>query len=119
MDSNVSKNTNSHIFFKLRINGENSAISVENLLERELSLILSLYQQKFNVQIEHSAIATILKNKVAIRDIYRDRQAENSVNEFGSCQHLISVGYQCPLGLCLSKILQQSPTAIGQRFAGY
>jgi hypothetical protein len=116
MDSNVSKNTNSHNFFKLRFNREKLGISVKNLLKQELLLILDLYQQEFNVQIEPKLLSNILSTKIAI-----DQPKNSSTSSPTSLRNnsgplspgqFQSIIYACPLGMSLATNLQQSPPAI-------
>jgi hypothetical protein len=116
MDSNVSKNTNSHNFFKLQLNQEKLGISVKNLLKQELLLILDLYQQKLNVQIEPKLVTTILSAKLKISQSrnnpsFRGKSMINSCNH-GSSANFLPIIYACPLGMSLSANLQQPPQTI-------
>ena len=116
MDSNVSKNTNSHNFFKLRLDREKLDISVQDLLSRELLLSLTLYRQKFNVQIEQSLVAIIIKKKTVISDYKNSVRSSKNVGTsiFGRRKSL-SIGYECPVGLSLATTLQQPPAIIVKR----
>ena len=112
MDSNVSKNTNSHNFFKLRVNQEKLGISVKNLLKQELRSILDLYQHKFNVKIEQKILTRILADKIAISN-----QKNSSTSLNNNSLHLFSakflpIKYGCPIGLFLAANLQLSPQEI-------
>jgi len=111
MDSNVSKNTNSHNFFKLRFNQEKLGISVKNLLKQELLLILDLYQQEFNVQIEPTLLSNIQSTKIAI---FQPKNSPTSIRNSSSLSpgQFLSIVYACPLGMSLGTNLQQSPPAI-------
>jgi DALR anticodon binding domain len=116
MDTNVSKNTNSHNFFKLQLNQEKLGISVKNLLKQELLLILDLYQQKLNVQIEPKLVTTILSAKLKIAQPKNNpslggKSIINSYNH-GSPAKFLPIIYACPLGMSLSANLQLSPQTI-------
>jgi DALR anticodon binding domain len=122
MDNNVSKNTNSHNFFKLRFNREKLGISVKNLLKRELVLILDLYQQEFNVQIEPKLLSNILSTKIAIdqpknSSTISPTYLRNNIDPLLSRQFLPII-YACPLGMSLATNLQLSPPAIMEQI-GY
>ena len=117
MDSNVSKNTNSHNFFKLRVDCEKLDISVRDLLSKELLSSLTLYQQQLDVKIEHSWLATIIKNKTAISNHKNNTTilSENGALGIASAGKFIPIVYGCPLGLSLTTTLQQSPAIIVKR----
>jgi arginyl-tRNA synthetase len=127
MDNNVSKKTNSHNFFKLRFNQEKLDISVKNLLEQELLLILDLYQQKLNVQIKPKFVINILKAKIAvfpgkssptswINNTWINNNSQLPPAQFPLITPLIT--YACPFGLSLATNLQQSPQTIMEQL-GY
>jgi arginyl-tRNA synthetase len=112
MDSNVSKKTNSHNFFKIRFNQEKLGISVKNLLKQELLLILDLYQQKLNVTIEQKLVTNLLEAKIAISPGKSSLASwKNDSSHLAKVQFLPII-YACPLGLSLATNLQQSPKII-------
>lgn len=110
MDNNVSKKTNSHNFFKLRLNQEKLDISLKNLLKQELLLILDLYQQKLKMRIEPK----LVQNLLAAMTISPKR---NNSSHLSPAQFLPII-YACPLGLSLATNLQQSPPTIMEQI-GY
>ena len=117
MDNNVSKNTNSHNFFKLRLEREKLDTSVRDLLSKELLLSLTLYQQKYKVKIEQSWLTKIVKNKTTI---LKHKNSITSLTKFSttdisSVRNLMLITYGCPLGLSLTTTLQQSPAIIVKR----
>ena len=114
MDSNVSKNTNSHNFFKIGLNQQKLGISIKNLLKQELLSIVDLYQQKFNVQTEQNAVAGILADKIAISSYQQIsvRPQNNRVNFLPA--KFSPIIYSCPLGLSLAASWQQTPQSIMQ-----
>jgi hypothetical protein len=121
MDSNVSKNTNSHNFFKLQLNHEKLGISVKNLLKHELLLILDLDQQNLNVQIEPKLVATILSEKLKISQSKNNPTLE-SKSIINSCDrglpaHFLPIIYACPLGMSLSPSLQQPSQTIMEQLS--
>ena len=109
MDSNVPKNTNSHNFFKLEVEREKLAISIKNLLKQELLSILSLYQRKFNIQIERKSIASILKDKISISN-YKNQSARqiNSITSYTETK-FAPIVYSCPIGLLLAANQAHTP----------
>lgn len=109
MASNVSKNTNSHKFFKILFNQEKLTISFNNLLKQLLLSTCGLYQQKFNVQFEHKFIATILESKINLVNPKTKRlSAKNNLSQPLFKPQLIPIRYSCPLGLALAAHLQIS-----------
>ena len=116
MDSNVSKNTNSHNFFKLVIDRQNLCISVKNLLKQELLLILDLYQRKYNVEIEHKLATNILEDKIVLAN--RKKRSIETAENVEMTIHIEQsalIIYACPIGFCLSRILQEAPSIIVRR----
>jgi hypothetical protein len=118
MDSNVSKKTNSHNFFKLRLNREKLGISVKNLLKQELLLILDLYQQKLNIRIEPKLVQNLLAAKITISPDQSSRTSGRNNRSHLSQAQFLPIIYACPLGLSLATNLQQSPPTIMQQI-GY
>ena len=109
MANNVSKNTNSHKFFKILFNQEKQTISIKNLLKQLLRATCDLYQQKFNVQLEHKFIATILKSKINLGyPKIRQLASKNNPSQLLFKPQLIPIRYSCPLGLALAAHLQIS-----------
>ena len=109
MDSNVSKNTNSHNFSKIPLNQEKPTISVKYLLKQQLLSICDLYQQKFNAQIEHKFLVSLLEQKIALANSQiRQLSPGNNTSEMLSKLQSIPIVYSCPLGLCLASYLQIS-----------
>lgn len=109
MDSNVSNNTNSHKFFKILFNQENSSISLRNLLKQWLLLICDLYQQKFYVQFEHKFIITVLETKITLGDPQSQQFfLGNKINQPLFKTQLLPIQYSCPLGLLIASYLQIS-----------
>ncbi|PSB10714.1 hypothetical protein C7B62_08440 [Pleurocapsa sp. CCALA 161] len=122
MDSNVSKKTNSHNFFKLRFNQKKLGISVKNLLKQELLLILDLYQQKLNVKIEPKLLTNLLEVKVEVfpgkssPTSWRNYCLRTNSSDLAKVQYLPII-YSCPLGMSLAANLQQSPQTIMEQLA--
>ncbi|MEY2833417.1 MAG: hypothetical protein RLZZ574_2676 [Cyanobacteriota bacterium] len=112
MDSNVSKNTNSHNFFKLRLNQEKLGISVKNLLKQELLVILNLYQQKLKLKIEPKLVQNLPEVKISISPGKRSPTFRLNNSSHLSKEQFLPIIYACPLGLSLATNLQQSPSTI-------
>ena len=109
MDSNVSKNTNSHNFSKIPLNQEKLTISVKYLLKQQLLSICDLYQQKFNVQIEYQFLVSLLEQKIALANSkIRQFSPGSNTSKISSKLQSIPVVYSCPLGLSLASHLQIS-----------
>ncbi|NJL51725.1 MAG: hypothetical protein HC930_04975 [Hydrococcus sp. SU_1_0] len=89
---------------------------MKNLLKQELLLILDLYQQEFNVQIEPKLLANILSTKIAISQPKNSSTSSltslRNNNISLSPEQFQSIIYACPLGMSLAKQLQLSPSAI-------
>ena len=118
MDNNVSKKTNSHNFFKLRLNQEKLDISVKNLLKQELLVILDLYQQKLNVKIKQKLVTNLLEAKIAISPGKSSPASWRNNSSHLSKAQFLPIIYACPLGLSLATNLQQSPQTIMEQL-GY
>ena len=105
----MSKNTNSHNLSKIPLNQEKPTISVKYLLKQQLWSICDLYQQKFNVQIEHNFLVSLLEQKIALTNSQiRQLSPRNNTSEMLSKLQSIPIVYSCPLGLCLASSLQIS-----------
>ena len=116
MDSNVSKNTNSHNFFKISVDRQKLDISVKNLLKQELLFRLDVYQQKFKVEIKHELVANILEDKIFLVNHKKqpESEPENALTS-GSANRLARFVYGCPIGFYLCKVLHSSPSIIVRR----
>jgi hypothetical protein len=113
MDSNVSKNTISHKFFKLRLNQEKPAIFVKNLLKKRLLMSLNLYQQELNRQIDLGLMAATLERKIVLSIFeLRHLSTEIKTEQILSNAKFAPIVYSCPIGLCLASALQMSPSII-------
>lgn len=103
MDSNVSNNTNSHKFFKILFDQENSSISIRNLLKQWLLLICDLSQQQFDVQIEPDFITTILETKITLSDLpSKQLSLRNKLKQPLFKTLWLPFQYSCPLGLAIA-----------------
>ena len=113
MDNNVSKNTNSHKFFKLRLNQETSGISLKTLLKQELLTILNIYQQNFKINLNLDFFEPILERKISLflSDSLRLGTNKRQAKISAKLKDLL-IGYSCPVGLLLASELQLSPAII-------
>ena len=105
MDSNVSKNTNSHKFFKLWFNYEKSAISLKNLLKQKLLSVLNLDRQSL-IQFNFELLDTTIDRQLILLSF--ERQRSFLVSDLSS----IRLCYSCPIGLILAPRLQKSPDRV-------
>ncbi|MGF1587708.1 MAG: hypothetical protein ACFCU7_00420 [Pleurocapsa sp.] len=113
MDSNVSKNTISHKFFKLRLEREKAAISVKNLLKQQLLLSLNLYQQQLNKQIDLEFMAAVLERKIVLSIREPGQLSDQSKAEvILSPPKFTPIMYSCPIGLDLASAVQMPPPII-------
>lgn len=109
MDSNVSKNTNSHKFFKVPLEREKPIISVKKLLKQLLLSTLSLYRQKFDVRIEPRSIATMLESKIILaKPNSKPLSLKTNTIGISSNSKLVPIEYSCPLNLLLASSWQTS-----------
>jgi len=115
MDSNVSKNTNSHNFFKLEIKREKLGISAKNLLKQELMAILNSNRQKSNVQIEQKSIASILENKINISNHKKQQDRQKHSATPPAETEFMPIVYSCPIGFLLETKFQKTPQIIMQQ----
>ena len=107
MDSNVSKNTNSHKFFKLLLDPDKVTFSVGNLLTQLLLSILDLYEQKF--------VTTLVKSKVVDRLNNRSLSFPDDARGILSDTQLVPIKYACPIALLLASLEQTSSQVISDR----
>lgn len=115
MDSNVSKNTYSHKFFKLRFTEEKLNISVKSLLKQYLLQTLNLYRQNLNRQLDLEYVSRLLEGKIFLsRSDPSKISSENKSNQLLSKQHLTSIIYSCPIALSLAQHIQVSPQIIAE-----
>ena len=99
MDSNVSKNTFSHKFFKLRFVKDKSTISIKNWLKQELLQRFNLSQQ-LDVRANIQSIATILEQKIVLLSLDQTELLLKPGTK--------SIVYSCPI-VPLAKCLRQPP----------
>ena len=111
MDSNASKNTNSHKFFKLWFNYEKPAISLKNLLKQELLSILNLNQHA-NFQSNFESLDTLITRQLILLSLDRQRLITQSNNWQLPDLRSTPLCYSCPIGLILAPRLQVSPLQV-------
>lgn len=112
MDSNAFKNSNSHKFFKLSLNYEKPAISLKNLLNKELFSVLNLYQQSLSLSSNIVSLATLISRQLILLSLERQRSLLKSNNRHLFDKKSISFCYSCPIGLILAPRLQISPQKV-------
>ena len=66
MDSNVSKKTYLHKFFKLRFNSEKASLSVRELLRYKLGTVCNLFQHSSNFTCNPQFLAETINSKIAL-----------------------------------------------------
>ena len=79
MDSNASKNSNSHKFFKLWLNYEKPAISLNNLLKQELLSVLNLDRQSLSFQSNFESLDTLIDRQLILLSLERQRSLLDTV----------------------------------------
>lgn len=103
MDSNVSKNTNSHKFFKISLEPANLTISLRNLVKQWLLLIYDLYHQKFQEPTDYNFITAAIVQKIILVNFQlTGLNLNGSDSKLWSQSELIPITYGCPLGLLLA-----------------
>ena len=107
MDSNASKNSNSHNFLKLWLNYEKPAISLKNLLKQELLSVLDLYRQSLSFQLNIESLDTTIDRQLILLSLDRQQflQSNKQTRSIPLC-------YSCPIGLILASRLQISPQKV-------
>ena len=111
MDSNVSKNTNSHKFFKVALDREKPIISVKNLIEQLLLSTLNSDRQKFNFTFDQESIAALLDRKIKLLNPSK-QQLSSATKGYPNLFDSSSLGYACPLSLVLASYWQVSPQLV-------
>ena len=118
MDSNVSKNTNSHKFFKLGFAGETLNVSVKNLLKQELLSVLDTHQQNSNISIDLDWISSMLERKLSLYMPNRESfWLKKPRTQLLFQSNFVPLIYGCPIGLFLASLLQLSPRTITERLS--
>ena len=112
MDSNASKNSNSHKFFKLWFNYKKPAISLRNLLKQELLSVLVLYRQSLNLPSNIDLLDTINDIQLTLLSLDRQQCSLQSNNWHLLKMPLTPLCYSCPIGLILAPQLQMSPKKV-------
>ncbi|MEM8675895.1 MAG: hypothetical protein AAGF83_18780 [Cyanobacteria bacterium P01_G01_bin.67] len=103
MDSNVSKNTNSHKFFKIPLNREKLTISLRNLVQQWLLTTWDLYHQNFKIEVDVAAIKKIISSKIAVANHQLPSlHSINNTNLLYAQSEMIPTVYCCPIGLLLA-----------------
>lgn len=108
MDSNTSKNSNSHKFFKLWFNYQKPAISLKHLLKQELLSALNLYQQSSNCSLNFELLNTVIDRQLILLSPEQQRSHQPSNNWHLPDLQSIPFCYACPIGLILAPRLQIS-----------
>ncbi len=115
MDNNVSKNTFSHKFFKLRFTKEKTSISIKKLLKQELLQTLDLYQQQTKVQLDLKFISTILERKIVLfQPTYRKLLSENQEDRVFAKSQSTSIVYSCSIAFVLAPYFLLSAQVIAE-----
>jgi arginyl-tRNA synthetase len=115
MDNNVSKNTFSHNFFKIRFTQEQTAISVKSLLAKKLLQTLELYQQKLKIQLDPKFFSTIVNDKIMLSSSEGEiLPSENQSNQILSKLYPTRIIYTSPIALALARYLLLSPAIIAE-----
>ncbi|MEM8719204.1 MAG: DALR anticodon-binding domain-containing protein [Cyanobacteria bacterium P01_G01_bin.39] len=109
MDSNVSKNTNSHKFFKIALNQEKLTISLKNSIKQWLLSTWDLYQQKFEFTVKDDFIAAAIVSKISLvkSQLLSVNSLEN-INQLQGQSKFIPIVYGCPFGRILASESQLS-----------
>jgi hypothetical protein len=115
MDNNVSKNTFSHNFFKVRFTQEQTSISVKSLLAKRLLQTLNLYQQKLHLQLDLKFFSTIINDKIILSSSARQiLPSANQGNQISSKLYITPIVYTSPIALVLANYLLLSPVIIAE-----
>lgn len=117
MDSNVSKETNSHKFFKIPVNPEKQTVSIKKLIKQLLLSLCDLYQQEFNVEIEPKFAIAIAEPKIALANL-KTKYFWELNNGFQTLlePQFVPIRYSCPLALALASYWQIPVAMVSQNF---
>lgn len=111
MDSNVTKNTNSHKFFKVALDRKKPIVSVKNLVKQLLLSTLDSDRQKLNLTFDCESISAILDRKINLLNLSK-QQLSLATKGYPNSFDSLCLGYGCPLGLVLASCWQASPQVV-------
>lgn len=118
MDSNVSKNTFSHKFFKLEFTKENSPVSLKYLLKQQLLQTIDLYRQQINIELDLKFIDRVVEDKIILFQSYPEKLAsQNKNHKFFLTLPVTSISYSCPIAFILSSYFGSTAPIIAQDLA--
>jgi len=118
MDSNVSKNTFSHKFFKLGFTNEDASISLKYLLKHQLLQSIDLYRQQINIELDLKFIDLVLEDKIILFQSYLEKLPSQNQN-YKSFLTLpaTSIGYSCSIAFILSSYFDSTASIIAKNLA--
>ena len=118
MDSNVSKNTFSHKFFKLGFTKENTPISLKFLLKQQLLQIIDLYRQRVNIELDFEFLDPVLEAKIILFQPNPAKlSSENQNHKFFLTLSITSISYSCPIAFTLSSYFASTAPIIAESLA--
>ncbi|BAZ46394.1 DALR anticodon binding domain protein [Chondrocystis sp. NIES-4102] len=104
MDSNVSKNTFSHNFFKVRLTQEQAVISLRSLLAERLLQTLNLYQQRWNLPLDSRFFPTIIDaNGILSCSVGQILPLKNQGNQILFKPSITAIVYSSPISFTLTR----------------
>ena len=118
MDSNVSKNTFSHKFFKLGFTKENASISLKFLLKQQLVQTIDLYRQETNIELDLEFIDQVLEDKIILFESYQETlPSKNQNHKFFLTLPITPISYSCPIAFILSSYFASTAPKIAEKLA--
>ena len=118
MDTNVSKNTFSHKFFKLGFIKENAPISLKYLLKQQILQTIDLYRQQEKVELDLNFIDQVLEAKIILFQSYQDKLPLQKQNhKFFLTLPVTSISYSCPIAFTLSAFFASTAPIIAENLA--
>ncbi len=119
MDSNVSKKTFLHKFFKLGFNNQKTSLSVKELLKQTLLSTLDLSQQNSNISFNPLFVSHAIGSKIvllhsSIESISSSRQS----NRVLFTSKYTSIVYSSSIALLLASLNKKTSQAIAQELIG-
>ncbi|MDJ0589758.1 MAG: hypothetical protein QNJ72_07145 [Pleurocapsa sp. MO_226.B13] len=120
MESNVSKKTFSHKFFKIRFTQDNSTISIQDLLKQKLLWAIEQYQQKANLDFNPQLAATSLERKIILLESSIEPLSSLlKTSKFLLTLRLTPIVYGCSVALALTPNLTIAPQIIAKNLVDW
>ena len=115
MDSNVSKKTFLHKFFKLVFNYEATSLSIEELLQQRLLSTLKLFQQSNHLALDRWLDSTMIGTKITL--LYASIESISSnrkIKPVLSTSKSLPIIYSCSIALPLAALTKKKSQVVAK-----